>query len=89
MAQGPYIPPVISVALGEDDMYVLMAENHGFSAPAGTRLFRAEPHPQIAFTHYTLEDAEYAASILRDYLATCATGKQKEVVARRAGWWED
>lgn len=53
----------------EDGCYRLMvADARLATAPAGPRLFKAEPHPQIKFEHATREEAEIDAAILRAYL---------------------
>lgn len=56
------------------ETYVLMADDGRMSAtPCGARLFRAEPHPRIAFTHDSIEAAEADAQKLRAYLAGLPT----------------
>ena len=61
--------PTISVQFDFDDgAYVLMATSYGRTQPAGPRLFRAAPHPDIAFAHPTEEAAEADAQKLRAYL---------------------
>ncbi len=50
--------------------YILMCDCGRMSpTPAGTRLFRAKPHPEIEFRHATPDGAEAAAAKLRTYLS--------------------
>lgn len=64
-----YTPPTIAVEYDMDeDIHRLTATSYGRTAPAGPRLFRAPPHPDIAFTHCTAESAERDAAALRVYL---------------------
>ncbi len=44
--------------------------------PAGPRLFRAPPFPDIRFSHDNFADAERDAGRLRTYLANLSTRKQ-------------
>lgn len=53
----------------DDDLYRLYCTSHGHTSIVGPRIFRAPPHPEIAFVHDTQEAAEEAAQALRDYLA--------------------
>lgn len=50
---------------GEFDLWF---ESHGRQVPAGPRLFRAPPHPQIKFHHETMAAAEQDAAQMRTYL---------------------
>lgn len=60
----------------EDGVYRLMVSDGKLSnAPAGPRLFRAEPHPDIRFEHATREEAETDAAKLRAYLAALPVAK--------------
>lgn len=53
----------------ESDCYRLMVSSPGVStAPAGPRLFRDTPYPEIKFEHPTREEAEIDAAKLRAYL---------------------
>lgn len=90
MSIGAYTPPAIHVEFDlETESYQLMATNHGRTATAGERLFRAPPFPAIAFSHETQAAAEKDAATLRGYLAECASGKRKEAVATiGADYWE-
>ena len=79
MSVGIYVPPIITVAHDFDEgVYVLMATSHHSTEPAGERLFRAEPWPRIRFSHTSEQAAEKDASVLRAYLADCASGKRKD-----------
>lgn len=61
--------PIITVAFDMDEgAHVIYAASYGQVMPAGPRLFRAPPHPAIAFQHDTAEAAEQNAQALRDYL---------------------
>ncbi len=60
----------------ESERFVLMCDCGRMSpSPAGQRLFRAPPHPQIDFHHATMEAAETDAGKLRAYLARLTTKK--------------
>ncbi len=67
--------------------YVIMCDDGRMSpAPAGQRLFRARPHPDIKFSHPTIEQAENDARLLRNYLSALAPRKiskkeQREYIA--------
>lgn len=70
MSTPTYTPPIISVQEDpESGEYVLMATSHMRTMPAGSRLFRAQPWPAIAFSAPTQEEAEKHAETLRAYLA--------------------
>ncbi len=61
--------PQISVAYDLDTgLHEIVATSYGRASPAGPRLFRAPPHPEIAFAHDTPEAAEADAQKLRAYL---------------------
>lgn len=48
----------ITIELDEDGLYRLIADDKRMSpTPAGPRLFKAQPHPEIRFTHTTLAAA--------------------------------
>ena len=54
----------------DEDRHILMAEDGMMRPmPAGPRLFRAPPHPDIAFSHTDPAKAERDAGKLRAYLA--------------------
>lgn len=86
-----YRPPEITVAYDMDsDRFQLMATNHQRTAIAGPRIFRAEPWPEVAFSHATQEAAERDAATLRSYLDDCASGKRKDRSgSTKKGWWQD
>jgi hypothetical protein len=57
------------------DRYVLMASDGRLRpAPAGPRLFRAEPWPEVKWQHETQEAAEADAGKVRVYLAGVKDG---------------
>lgn len=90
MSKSPYTPPVITVAFDLDSgSYDLMATSHRRTAPAGERLFRGYPHPEVRFSHDSEEAALRDAATLRSYLADCVAGKRKDVEPMRKGWWQD
>lgn len=82
-----YHPPDISVRSTLDGGFRLFASSYGRTEIAGERLFRAEPWPDVAWTHATRAEAEADAATLRSYLQACAEGKLKERESRR-GWWQ-
>ncbi len=71
------MPLTISVDFDMDrERFVLMCDDGRMSpSPAGQRLFRAPPHPEIEFRHTTMEAAEIDARKLRTYLAQLTTKK--------------
>lgn len=52
----------------ESEAHVLHATSYGQTMPAGPRLFRAPPWPDIAFEHSTAEAASHDAALLQRYL---------------------
>ena len=61
----------------ESAAYVLMCDDGRMRPmPAGPRLFRAAPHPEVAFTHETLEAAQADCAKLRSYFAWLKTRKK-------------
>lgn len=54
-----------------DGMWVLMVQTPNAGpelSRAGTRLLKAEPHPQIDFEHFDSDDAKADAEKLQGYL---------------------
>lgn len=49
-------------------LFELYATSYGRTTPAGPRLFRDPPHPDIRFSHETNEAADKDAATLRQYL---------------------
>ncbi len=61
----------------ENGVYVLVVSDGRLSnSPAGPRLFRAPPHPDIQFEHATEAGAIDDAARLRTYLAQLSTKRQ-------------
>lgn len=61
--------PTISTAYDADSgEWELTATSYGRTQPAGPRLFRAPPHPAIAFQHDDRAAAEKDAATLTRYL---------------------
>jgi len=88
MSRNTYTPPVISVSDGPP--FLLMATSHERTATAGPRIFRAEPWPDVEFSHVTRSNAEAHATTLRNYLSDCASGKRKDSTKPIGrGWWQD
>ncbi len=67
MSKHPYTPPIISVE-SANDRYSLVATSYGQTMPAGPRLFRAPPWPDIAFEHDNEAAASHDAGLLQRYL---------------------
>lgn len=71
----------------DDGIYRLMCDDGRMRPmPAGERLFRAPPYPEMKFSHQTIEQAEEDAQKLRSYLAALAPRKpskkqQREYIA--------
>ena len=78
--------PTISVTLDADTMtYVIMTTSHGRTEPCGPRIFRAPPHPDVAFSHESAEGAERDAAKIRAYLANLSPRKVSKTAARKEG----
>lgn len=73
-------PLAISVAF-EDGAHRLMATSYGRTSRAGERLFRAQPWPDIQFSHATAADAEADAATLTTYLNATHRGNK---ISKRA-----
>lgn len=70
----------------ETDLYELQVTSCGRTAPAGPRLFRSPPFPDIRFTHDTEQAAQKDASKLQAYLdAYAAKKKPSKAAVRKAG----
>jgi hypothetical protein len=70
--------PTISTALDLDDgLWHIEATSYGRTQPAGPRLFRAQPWPDIQFQHDTQEAAERDAAKLRAYLEGATKGPSR------------
>lgn len=80
--------PTISVSRDPDGLFRLYATSYAQTTPAGERLFRGYPRPEIAFVHASEQAAERDATALRGYLEDCAKGKRKDREPRKRGWWE-
>lgn len=70
--------PTISYVFDLDKGYVLMATSYGSTVPAGVRLFKAPPHPDIKFIHENEEDAKRDAITLQAYIAEAWTRGHKK-----------
>jgi hypothetical protein len=69
----------ITHAFSPDEMcWRLYATDHGHTAIAGPRLFRAPPHPDIQFAHDSAQDAERDAATLRAYLDALPAQKKRK-----------
>ena len=78
------ITPVITVSQDMDSgLFELYATSYGRTVIAGPRLFRATPHPEIAFAHTTQESAEADAGKLRAYLDSLGQRKGPSKAALR------
>lgn len=65
--------------------YELWCHTPGMSEmPAGERLFKAPPYPDIRFNHDNQQDAERDAALLRKYLAEVAGRKPTAKQVREA-----
>jgi len=74
----------IAVQLNLDSgLHEIWAENFGFWAPGGPRLFRAPPHPNIQWAHETPEAAEKDAEAVRQYLARIGDKRQSKAELKR------
>lgn len=64
----------------DDDNYILMCDDGKMSPmPAGPRLLKAQPHPDVKFQHATAEGAERDAATLAKYLGTLKRQTKKDV----------
>lgn len=68
----------------ETERWRIMASEHGFTATAGVRMFRAPPHPDIQFNHATQAEAERDAGKLRAYLEGLPKARKKKSQDRSA-----
>jgi hypothetical protein len=63
----------------ENEKFVLMCDDGRMHPmPAGQRLFRAPPHPDVVFSSDTMEGAEENARKLRVYLGGLAPKKHSK-----------
>jgi hypothetical protein len=76
--------PVISVE-GSGTDWRLTATSFGTTAPAGARLFRAEPWPAIKFQHVNEADARRDAGLLTRYIDSTWPKKISRDKLRRQG----
>lgn len=61
--------PIITICQDKgSDEYWIAATSYGRTAPAGERLFKAKPHPDIKFKHTSLAKAERDAALLQEYI---------------------
>jgi len=77
--------PAISVVFdfGSEE-YVLMATSYGRSSPAGPRILRAAPHPDVQWRHIDEASAEADAKKLRAYFDGLGRGPSRTKI-RQAG----
>lgn len=77
--------PVISVAYDADnDEHVLMATSYSQTTPAGARLFRGAPTPDIKFKHADHIKAAEDAATLQAYInEKWQTKKQSKATLRK------
>lgn len=69
----------MTITLTQDfdtDQWVLLVTSHGRTNPAGPRLFRGAPWPDVQFQHATKEVAQKDADTLQAYLDACAARKK-------------
>ncbi len=67
------------------DHWDIMVESPGMRPmPAGPRLFRGPPHPDVEFAHARKGDAQAAIVLLNQYFATIQKGPTKKEL-REAG----
>lgn len=78
MTEHPRISVLEDVDTG---LFALYATSYGSTMPAGPRLFRAPPHPDIAFRHTSQAGAERDAAKLTEYIGRTW---QKEVSRKKA-----
>ncbi len=62
----------------DTDRWHLYVTNYNRTEVAGPRIFRAPPHPDIAFEHDTREAAEADARKLQEYLNALPVAKKKK-----------
>lgn len=78
--------PTISLSFDSDSgEWALMARSYGQTVPAGARLFRAEPWPEVKFSHEDRGAAEKDAATLRAYLERVWDGGPSKRRVREAG----
>jgi hypothetical protein len=78
--------PAITIQFDlETESHTLYATSYGQTTPAGPRLFRAPPHPDIQFSHETQAQAEAAATKLRAYIEATWGKQPSKAKARKEG----
>lgn len=65
--------------------FLLMATSYGQTMPAGPRLFRAPPHPDIKFTHADHAVATNHMMKLQQYINDCWPKKAMSKAKMRRG----
>lgn len=74
----------IAVQLNLDTgLHEIWAENFGFWAPGGPRLFRAPPHPNVKWEHADASAAERDAEAVRQYLARVGDKRQSKAELKK------
>lgn len=77
--------PQISISFDADTgEWALQATSYGQTTPAGARLFRAEPWPDVKFSHEDRAAAEKDAATLRAYLERVWDGGPSKKKQREA-----
>ncbi len=70
----------------DKDTYELWCSDGRMSAtPVGPRIFRSPPHPVVAFSHGTAQEAESDAAKIRTYLASLPQRQPTKKEVRQAG----
>ena len=69
----------------DDDLWRIMVATHGLSPmPAGPRLFRAPPHPDVKWAHASKAEADAAISVIQKYLARSSAAPSKRELRESA-----
>ena len=80
------IPPSITVEYDwESDRHLLMASSYGRTEPAGERLLRRPPFPEVQFSHETEAGAQADAEKLSNYIKETWTATKPSKKSRRIG----
>jgi hypothetical protein len=73
----------LSTAFSMDDMcWRIYCESHGRVAIAGPRILRGGPHPDVAWSHETQEQAEADAKKLRAYFEGMPAARKTKVKSK-------
>lgn len=71
-------PHITTELNGDSDLWHLYATSYMKTEPAGERLFRSRPYPDVQFCHADEATANEHAARLQAYLDDCHSGKLRK-----------